>query len=64
MYSDNKNELFNDFVRKIAKHYLDDAKDNLKGGNFNLALTADPNANKIIKNVLLLPDAVVDYYCD
>jgi uncharacterized protein len=36
----------------------------LKNSTFNLSLTADPNANKIIKNILILPDSVVDYYCD
>jgi hypothetical protein len=27
-------------------------------------LTADPNANKILKQILLLADETVDYFCD
>lgn len=41
-----------------------DAKDNLKANNFAQSLAADANANKILKNILILPDEAVDYFCD
>lgn len=52
------------FVSKVAKLFLDDAKDQLKAKSFSQSLCADSNANKIIKGILWLQDEVVDYYCD
>jgi len=42
---------------------LVDSKKSIKG-DFSHSLTADPSANKIIKNILLLTDEIVDFYCD
>ena len=64
MQEDNENEMFNSFISRIAKLFLDDAKDSLKIGAFNDSLCADANANKIIKGILWLSDDVVDYFCD
>ena len=65
MQEDGKDKLFNSFVSRIAKFYLDDAVDCMKvGGAFENSLCADNNANKIIKGILWLPDDFVDYYCD
>lgn len=43
---------------------MQDAKDSFKSSTFPESLAADPNANKILKQILLLPDDVVDFYCD
>lgn len=51
-------------MSKISKLFLNDAKETLKIKSFAGSLCADPNANKIIKGILWLPDEVVDYYCD
>ena len=56
--------MYNKFISKVAKLYLDDAKDSMKINAFNNSLCADPNANKIIKGILWLSDEVVDFYCD
>ena len=65
MQEDGKDHLFNSFVSKIAKFFLDDAVDSMKiAGGFENSLSADSNANKIIKGILWLSDDFVDYYCD
>ena len=56
--------MYSKFISKVAKLYLDDAKDCMKINSFNNSLCADPNANKIIKGILWLTDEVVDYFCD
>jgi len=64
MQEDNELDMYNKFISKVAKLYLDDAKDSMKINAFGNSLCADPNANKIIKGILWLSDEVVDYYCD
>ena len=64
MQEDNETDMYNKFISKVAKLYLDDAKDSMKIGAFGNSLCADPNANKIIKGILWLSDEAVDYYCD
>ena len=64
MQEDFQNKLFNSFVSKIAKFYLDDALNTIKVQDFQNSLCADSNANKIIKGILWLSDDFVDYYCD
>jgi hypothetical protein len=64
LQEDGLTEQFNAFVSKIAKLYLEDAKETLKLNSFAESLCADVNANKIIKGILWLQDGLVDYYCD
>ena len=65
MQEDGKDSLFNSFVSRIAKFFLDDAVDSMKlAEGFDNSLSADSNANKIIKGILWLSDDFVDYYCD
>lgn len=64
LQEDNLQKEYNNFISKVAKLYLEDAKDSIKISSFNNSLCADPNANKIIKGILWLSDEVVDYYCD
>jgi hypothetical protein len=64
MQEDNQTELFNAFIGRVCRLFLEDAQDTLKLGSFEQSLCADPNANKIIKGILWLSDEVVDFYCD
>lgn len=64
LQEDNEHQLFNSFVSRIAKLFLEDAKETLKVKAFENSLCADSNANKIIKGILWLTDEVVDFFCD
>lgn len=64
LYLDHQQEAFNSFITKVATLFLQDARDAFETKTFSECLTADPNANKILKQILLLPDEVVDYFCD
>ena len=64
MQEDHQDKMYNSFISRIAKFFLDDAKDSLKIGAFDNSLCADSSANKIIKGILWLPDEEVDYFCD
>ena len=56
--------MYTNFITKLSKYFLADAKEALKNKTFHESLTADPNANKIIKSILILNESSVDFYCD
>lgn len=43
---------------------MQDARDAISTKTFSECLAADPNANKILKQILLVSDETVDYFCD
>jgi hypothetical protein len=48
----------------IAKYYLKNFQDGLKSGEIEKTLLADNNGNKVLKNILLLNEDFIDFYCD
>ena len=56
--------MYTGFITKLAKYYFNEAKEALKTKTFGESLAADPNANKIIKSILILTDSCMDFYCD
>lgn len=51
-------------IKKVSSLFLQDAKKSIASSTFHESLAADPNANKILKQILILPDEGVDYFCD
>ena len=64
MQDDSQIQMYNSFIGRVAKLFLEDAKDTLKLGSFGDSLCADANASKIIKGILWLSDGSIDFYCD
>ena len=64
MQEDNQTKLFNTLISRVAKLFLEDAKDSLKTGTFENSLCAHSDANKVIKGIFWLGDEGVDFFCD